>query len=235
MAILAAAPCNALLCDVAAILTARPAAAGPPARLAPLTRLSPAAFLMRLSRFRAAALAVAGLTLLATVALGGCLSLHPHVDPTVGAPEMRPDVFFDGPSEGLGTLRMRVGWTQMVRVESRGAYDADSTFRLVQSIRRGEGAPTTRSWTMRRVSPPGAPPRYTGTLTDASGPVDVRVDGGTLRIAYRMGRFLRMEQRLVLQADGLTAVNLSTVSFLGLPVARLFEIIRRAEPVGEAL
>ncbi len=155
--------------------------------------------------------------------LGGCFSLHPRVAPTPGAPEMRPDVFFDGASEGNATLRLRVGRTQFVHVESRGAYQSDSTFRLVQTVRRGSDAQTTRSWTMRRVSTPGAPARYTGTLTDASGPVNVRVDGSTLRIGYRMGRFLRMDQRLLLQSDGQTAVNLSTVSFLGLHHPRLFE------------
>ncbi len=175
---------------------------------------------------------------LLAASLGGCLSLHPPVEPSPGAAEMRPDVFFAGASEGVGTLRLRVGRTQLVQVVSTGAFEADSAgadsvFRLDQTIRRSGHPPLRRSWTMRRISPPGAPGRYTGTLTEATGPVDVRVDGSTLRIRYSMGRGLRMEQRLVLQPDGVTAVNLSTVSLLGLPVARLFEIIRRTDgPVG---
>ncbi len=157
--------------------------------------------------------------------LGGCLSLHPQVTPASGAPTFSPERFFAGTTEGVGTLRLRVGRTQLVQVESRGTFMADSTFQLAQTIRRGTSAPSTRTWQMHRT----APGRYTATLTDASGPVTATVEGATLRIRYPMGRFTRMEQRLVLQPGGRTAVNLSTVSFLGVPLARLFETIRRPE------
>ncbi len=164
------------------------------------------------------------LVLAAACASAGCLALGAP-RPAPDGPELRPERFFDGTTTGLGTLAIRGRGTQMVRVESTGRAGADGVFELVQTIRLGDGPPRTRTWTMR----PTGPDTYTGTLTDARGPVDVRVDGSRLTIRYAMpGPWVRMRQTLTLMPDGQTALNTSTVTVLGVPWARLSEQIRRA-------
>lgn len=152
--------------------------------------------------------------------------MHPPAERVPAAPPFRPEVFFDGRTEGLGTLRVRAGGAEVVRVESVGAAQEDGAFRLDQIVTRGDGEPTTRTWLLRLTSPT----TYTGTLTDASGEVRAEVDGSVLRIRYPMGTATTMRQTLYLQPGGDVALNLATVSVLGVPVARLEEQIRRVGP-----
>ena len=163
--------------------------------------------------------------LLAAVTLAGCLTAHPPLDGRA-TPRFEPEVFFDGATSGLGTLDVRGRGRQLVRVASRGRTRADGTFKLDQTIAVGDDAPYTRTWTMRRTGPDA----FVSSLSDAAGPVELATDGATLRVRYRLGRFTTMHQRLVLQPDGQTALNVATVRVLGVPVARLTEIITRASP-----
>ena len=56
-----------------------------------------------------------------------------------------------------------------------------------------------------------------------------------LHIRYLLSKpAVRMEQRLYLEPDGQSALNLSTVRFLGIPIARLEERISRVEPAPAA-
>lgn len=154
--------------------------------------------------------------------LAGCLSTHPRVEaePT---PVFLPEQVFAGETEGLGTLVIRGRSAQLVRVQSTGAMREDGTFALQQTIRIGDEPPRERTWTLRRT-----PDGYVSSLTEADGPVRVEARGTELRVRYGMSGPLVMDQRLYLQPDGETVLNLSTVRFWGLPVARLTEHIRRA-------
>ncbi len=153
---------------------------------------------------------------------GGCFAGTPRLTAT-DAPVFRPEVFFDGPSHGTGTVRIRTRGTQPLRVESLGATQPDGQFRLDQTITVGDDAPRTRTWTMTR-RPDGG---YDVTLTDARGPVEVVVDGAELRIHYRMGRRTTMDQRIVLRPGGQSALNVATVRMMGVPFARVEEEIER--------
>ncbi len=160
------------------------------------------------------------------VAASGCLAMHPQTGPPPVAPPLRPEVFFDGHTQGLGTLRVRGRTPEEVRVESYGEAQPDSTFRLDQTITHPDGRTETRTWIMRRVDAT----HYTATLTDAEGEVGAEVQGNELFIRYRIGwPAITMRQHLILQPDGKTALNLSTVRVLGIPWARLNEQIRRVD------
>jgi hypothetical protein len=78
---------------------------------------------------------------------------------------------------------------------------------------------------MRRV----AAGSYTGTLTDAAGPVQVTVTGPRASIKYRMRNGLRVDQQLTLQSDDRIVINLMRVQKLGVQVATLKETISKAE------
>ena len=163
------------------------------------------------------------LGLLATAALAGCLTAHPPLAADA-APTLQPDAFFNGATSGLGTLDVRGRGRQLVRVSSQGVTRPDGTFQLDQTIAIGDDAPYARTWTMTRTGPD----TFASSLSDAAGPVELKADENMLHVRYRLGRFTTMHQRLVLQPDGRTVLNLATVRALGVPVARLTETIVRA-------
>ena len=134
-----------------------------------------------------------------------------------------PVAFFSGRSQGKGTLHQIFSSSKQVRVDSFGRKDGDGGLVLVQRIRQQGKAARNRTWTIR----PAGPNRYTGTLTEAVGPVTVTVDGSRAAIGYAMKDGLQVHQQLALQADGRTILNLLTVTKWGVRVARLEETIRR--------
>jgi hypothetical protein len=132
--------------------------------------------------------------------------------------------FFTGQSEGEGTLDTLVKSPVKIAVTSTGKRQGD-TLVLDQVIRTGAKPPRMRRWTMWRV----APGRFTGTLTDAAGPVEVRVAGARARIRYTLKKGLNVEQQLALQSDGRTILNRLQVTKFGLRVATLKETIRKRD------
>ena len=160
------------------------------------------------------------------VALGGCLTAHPRTGPPPPAPTFQPDVFFDGWTRGLGVLDVRFQSPKVLCVVGYGERQPDGTFRLDQTITYPDGRAEERTWTMRQTSPTS----WAARLTDAEGGVTAEVEGSELVIRYRIGSpQVTMRQRLTLQPDGQAALNLSTVSLLGVPVARLVEQIQKTD------
>lgn len=70
---------------------------------------------------------------------------------------------------------------------------------------------------------------YSGTLTDAKGPVTVRTSGSRAIIGYTMKGGLQVRQQLALQSDGRTLLNRLDVQKFGVRVARLNETIRKLD------
>ncbi|WP_412063349.1 DUF3833 family protein [Rubrivirga sp. IMCC45206] len=173
--------------------------------------------------------AVLAFVLALVVVASGCLAGAAQA-PEAGGPPFRPDAFFLGETRGFGTIQIRGQRPRVLQVASTGVALSDSTFRLDQSIRLGGQAPTERTWTMTAT----APEVWAGTLSDADGETTATLEGSVLRIRYHIGRFTTMDQRLTLEPDGRAALNLATVRFLGLPVARIVERIRRVDTSGDA-
>lgn len=138
------------------------------------------------------------------------------------APAFAPERFFAGRTEGHGRLKLIFSSPRAIHVRSEGAVQGDGTIVLDQVIDE-EGKPSrTRRWRLRHEG--GG--RYSGTLTDAQGPVAGRVQGNALHLRFR-AYGLAVEQRIFLQPDGRTALNRMTLRKFGIPVARLDETIRR--------
>ena len=178
---------------------------------------------MTLRRARPGAL-LAVLGTLAALTLGGCLPALPHSE-TQATPSFDAVAFFAGRTAGLGTLAVRGRAPVVLRVESVGTVRPDGALDLRQLVRRGDGPPSERSWVLR----PDGPGRYAGTLTDASGEVEAWEEGNHLHIRYPAGWATSVRQDLTLEPGGQLALNLMTVRFLGIPVARLTEQIRRVD------
>jgi len=136
-----------------------------------------------------------------------------------------PAAFFLGRSQGEGSLRKLVGGTERITVESVGRRTRDGTLVLDQSIKVGAKPPSTRRWVMRQLG--GG--RFTGSLSDATGPVSIEVAGPRATIRYRMKNGLDVAQQLALQPGGRVVLNRLTVTKFGIRVATLDETIRKLD------
>lgn len=141
--------------------------------------------------------------------------------PAVPAPEQ----FFVGRTEGQAVVNMLLRGRHAVRDRSRGHMDRDGALVLDQIIEE-EGKPVRRSnWRLVRVGPN----RFTGTITDARGPVAGEVWGNVLHLRYRTVQGVSVEQWITLHPGGRTAHNHMTFHRFGLSVATLDGTIRRVD------
>ncbi len=137
--------------------------------------------------------------------------------------ELTPETGFSGDSEGQGSLTLLFGRPRPFHVHSRGIPQDDGSLRLEQTVTFQGEPPQHRVW---HISQSGLH-RYTGTLSDAAGPVAGTSRGPRLSLKYRIKGLLFMRQELELLADGRTMTNVGTVTLLGIPVGRLRETITR--------
>jgi len=140
------------------------------------------------------------------------------------ATQFDPVQFFRGRTQGVGTLKPVLQKSRTIRVDSVGIEQKDGTLLLTQVIHEPGKAPRTRTWRMRREGPE----RYSGTLSDAAGPVRVNVDAGTIRIRYRDKDKLDFDQRLT-AAGPRQLRNRMTIKRFGIRVATFDEIIRKLD------
>lgn len=144
--------------------------------------------------------------------------------PPAGSAALEPTVFFAGRTHGDGELNKLFSRPVKVSVDSVGRMQ-DDTLILDQTIREGDKPPRVRHWTMRRV----VQNVYSGTLTEAIGPVRVTLAGAHADIRYTMKGGLHVKQQLALQTDGKTVLNRLEVMKFGAPVATLTETIRKLD------
>ena len=135
-----------------------------------------------------------------------------------------PVEFFGGRTKGEGVLKIIFERPRPVAVQSEGRVEEDGTLLLTQRVQQSGEEPRTRHWRLRRVSAT----RFTGTLTDAAGPVVVDLIDGRARIRYKMKN--RMSVELWLAKSGAkTVTNEMKVRRFGMVVARLSETIRKLD------
>ena len=142
----------------------------------------------------------------------------------VQTPALAPEQFFVGRTEGVGTVHVILSGRHGVRVHSRGRMDRGALL-LDQRVEE-EGRPARRrSWRLVR----SGPNRFTGTISDARGPVSGEIAGNVLHLRYRSAEGPSVEQRITFQPGGRTAHNRMTFRRFGLTVATVEETIRRVE------
>ena len=157
---------------------------------------------------------------LSALLLAGCTEVRL---PAAGAGSLDPIAFFMGHTHGDGRFHQVLSGARAVQVDSAGQRQPDGSLLLTQRIAEEGKAPRTRQWVMK----PAGLGRYTGTLTDAVGPVDVVVSGARAEVRYSMKKGLKVTQELALQPDGMTILNHLEVHKLGMRVAWLDETIRK--------
>jgi hypothetical protein len=143
------------------------------------------------------------------------------------SPERKLDMlaFFGGKTHAENVLKIVLKRPVKLVVDSVGGRGDRGDFVLIDTVRE-EGKPVrTRKWVMKQVSPN----RYTGSLSDAVGPVEVVVSGDTATIRYLMKGGLKIEQVMRMQRDGRTLSNSVTARRLGLKFARIEGTIRKLD------
>ena len=159
--------------------------------------------------------------------LAGCVAAPPLASLESATPVFSPEHFFAGRTDGTGSLRIAFAGRNALRVEGHGRVEPDGTLVIDQRIEQDGKRPAIRQWRMRS----DRPGHWTGTLTDADGPVSADAQGNCFHIRYRMkSGGLSVEQWLYLQPDARTVRNRMTLRKWGVPVAGLEEtIVKRAE------
>lgn len=127
---------------------------------------------------------------------------------------------------------MLTGRRLSLQVEGHGHIEADGSFRLDQVVTFEDGAVEKRTWRLVKRHPG----TYTGTVSDADGPVSAEATGNRFHLRYLVRQpAVHMEQYLYLQPDGRTILNLATITVIGQPWARLTEeIVRVDDPEPES-
>ncbi|MDP9423979.1 MAG: DUF3833 domain-containing protein [Pseudomonadota bacterium] len=132
-----------------------------------------------------------------------------------------PVAFFTGATQGRGELRELLGKAKKTSTQSVGRVDKDGWLLLDQKV-AVEGDPVRqRRWRLKQV----APGKYSGTLSDAKGPVKAEVRGPTVRIRYVMKGNIKVDQELTAVPGGRAVINRGTFRKFGMKVAIMKERI----------
>ena len=145
--------------------------------------------------------------------------------PALAAPASAesPLAFFEGRTVSEGTTKIVMRKPYKARSQGVGRIEADGSLHLVQQVEENDEPRKERRWRIRQV----APNRFTGTMSDAVGPVAVDKVGGRFRFRFKMRGGLSVEQWLTPLADGLSARSTLTVKKFGIAVASGEALIRR--------
>lgn len=158
----------------------------------------------------------------AAVILLACLAA-----PASGSADGKLDMigFFTGKTHGENVIRIAFHRSHKLVIDSVGGRNKEGEFILLDTVQE-EGKPTTkRTWVMRPVSSD----HYTGSLSDAAGPVDILVagNGATIRYVMKNGG-LKIEQHLQVQHDGTLASHVVARKF-GMKFAQADGTIRKLD------
>ena len=159
---------------------------------------------------------------LAALAIFGLAAASPAA--ASGAGNLDLIGFFTGRTHAESQIK--VAFRKPVRhvTDTVGKKGANGDLILIDTINE-EGKPTKiRRWTMR----PAGPGRITGSMSEATGPVQVTVDGGEAVIRYKMKGGISIEQHLQLK-DSRTLSNRVSAKKLGVRLGRLEGTIRKLD------
>jgi hypothetical protein len=138
--------------------------------------------------------------------------------------EFNPVEFFRGRTHGDGTLKIIFQSTKTTSVDSIGSVEKDGSLLLKQVIHQGGKPSRVRYWRMRQTGPHA----FSGTLTDAAGPVRVDVGHDRVRIRYTAKNNLDFDQ-LLTPTSSTVVHNVMKVKRFGFTVAHFDEVIRKLD------
>ena len=139
------------------------------------------------------------------------------------APLDNPLRFFEGRTESVGIMKMIMKKPFRVRSIGLGKIAADGTLHLVQHVRDDGEPPKERVWKIRQI----APGKFTGTMSEAKGPVVIEQVGDRYRFRFKIKGNLSVEQWLIPDRDGKSGTSKLTIRKYGMKVASSDGTIRK--------
>ena len=141
-------------------------------------------------------------------------------------PKLDMLAFFAGRTHAENVMKVALHKPSRLVVDSVGGKGDRGDFVLIDTVHE-EGKPVrTRKWVMHA----DGPGHFSGTLSDAAGPVVVVVVGDTATIRYTMkDGHLGIVQQMQLQPDGKTMVNHVTAKRFGLKFAQVDGEVRKLD------
>jgi hypothetical protein len=131
--------------------------------------------------------------------------------------------FFEGRTEMLSLVKVVMKTPYRSQTLGKGQILSDGSLSLVQQV-HDPGKPTShRRWLIRQVSPG----RFTGTMSEAIGPVHIQQIGGKFLFRFKMKGKLAIEQWITPLPGGKSAKSKVTVRKLGMRVATSEGTIRK--------
>ena len=140
-------------------------------------------------------------------------------------PKLDLTAFFAGRSHADNVLKIVFQSPTKLIVDSVGGKGDRGDFVLIDTVHEGDKPVRTRKWVMQ----PAGPNHFTGSLSDAVGPVDIVVSGDDATIRYTMKGGLNVVQRMHLLPDGRTLSNHVDARKFGLKFAHVDGTIRKLD------
>ena len=134
-----------------------------------------------------------------------------------------PLQFFTGKTEMTSTVKVIMKKSFKSRAVGHGRILGDGTLALAQQVYDEGEATKQRNWKIKQV----ASRQYSGTMTEAVGPVLVEEVGGRFRFKFKMKGNLTVEQWMDPLPGGNAAKSTTTVKKFGVKVATSTGLIRR--------
>ena len=156
------------------------------------------------------------------VSAGVLLAMAPAASSaqTTGTRNFDPVAFFLGRTTSAGRLKKIMSRAQATRATGQGRIEG-AVLVLDQTVTVEREPVRTRRW---RLQAAGAG-RWSGTISDAKGPVTATAAGSVLTITYTSLDGVGVAQTVTLAPDGRSARNLMKFRKFGMTVATLDETI----------
>ena len=155
------------------------------------------------------------------------LAIAGGISATAGAdPKLDMIAFFTGKTHADNVMKIALQHPHKLVVDSVGGRNKEGDLVLIDNVQE-EGKPARkRTWAMHAVGSG----HFTGSLSDAKGPVDVVVVGDSATIRYTMkDGGLQVVQRVQLQPDGRTLSNHVDARKFGMRFATVEGTIRKLD------
>ncbi len=131
--------------------------------------------------------------------------------------------FFEGRTEMVSLVKVVMKKPFRSRAIGQGYISPDGTLSLVQQVKEEGKQSHQRRWRIRQIGPG----LYSGTMSEAVGPVQVQELDGKFRFTFRMKGNLAIEQWVTPLPGGKSAQSKVIVRKLGMRVASSEGTIRK--------
>ena len=130
--------------------------------------------------------------------------------------------FFEGRTESVSTVKLVMKKPYESRTSGIGEIK-DGVLHLVQRVQEDGKPPFERRWRMRQVGPG----RFSGTMSEAKGPVTAEEVNGRYRFRIKLKSNVSVEQWLTPMPGGKSAQSKLTIRKFGMVVGRSDGTIRK--------